>query len=111
MSVFAGKNASLKMEMLCLRQNFMAYEGDSSLIKKCFNVNEKNGRCFSPMAQKLQVLVSSISKQFIQEQKGKIILQDIHKFVQYFVQLTITIPCKVMQRDPKFSTDRYKRMS
>jgi hypothetical protein len=57
------------------------------------------------MAQKLQVLVSSISKQFIQEQKGKIILQDIHKSVQYFVQLTITIPCQVMQRDSKFSTD------
>jgi hypothetical protein len=74
-------------------------------------VNEKKGRCFSPSAQKMQVLVSSISKQFIQEQKCKIILQDIHKFVQYFVQLTITIPCQVMQRDPKFSTDRYKRKS
>jgi hypothetical protein len=74
-------------------------------------VNEKKGRCFSPLAQKLQVLVLSISKQFIEEQKGKIILQDIHKFVQYFVQLTITIPCQVMQRDPKFSTYRYKRKS
>jgi hypothetical protein len=73
-------------------------------------VNEKKGRCFSPLAQKLQVLVSSISKQFIQEQKGKIILQDIHKLVQYFVQLTITILCQIMQRDPKFSTDSYKRM-
>jgi hypothetical protein len=72
-------------------------------------VNEKKGRCFSPLAQKLQVLVSSISKQFIQEQKGKIILQDIHKLVQYFVQLTITILCQIMQRDPKFSTDSYKR--
>jgi hypothetical protein len=74
-------------------------------------VNEKKGRCFSPSAKKLQVLVSSISKQFIQEQKGKIILQDIHKLVQYFVQLTITILCQIMQRDPKFSTDSYKRNS
>jgi hypothetical protein len=74
-------------------------------------VNEKKGRCFLPSAQKLQVLVSSISKQFIQEQKGKIILQDIHKLVQYFVQLTITIFCQIMQRDPKFSTDSYKRKS
>jgi hypothetical protein len=72
-------------------------------------VNEKKGKCFSPSAQKNQVLVSSISKQFIQEQKGKIILQDIHKLVQCFVQLTITILCQITQRDPKFFTDSYKR--
>jgi hypothetical protein len=63
------------------------------------------------LAQNFQVVVSSISKQFIQEQKGKIILQDIHKLVKYFVQLTITFFAKIIQRDPKFSTNSYKRKS
>jgi hypothetical protein len=48
----------------------------------------------------LQAVVSSISKQFIQEQKGKIILQDIPKLVQYFVQLRITILCQNNAKRP-----------
>jgi hypothetical protein len=44
----------------------------------CFVVYEKKGRCFSPSAQK--ILVSSTSKQFIHRQKGKNILQGMHKF-------------------------------
>jgi hypothetical protein len=31
----------------------VAYEGTSSLMKKCFDVNKKKGRCFSPSAQKI----------------------------------------------------------
>jgi hypothetical protein len=41
-------------------------------------VYEKKGRCFSPSAQK--ILVSSTSKQFMHGQKGKNILQGMHKF-------------------------------
>jgi hypothetical protein len=39
----------------------------------CFVVYEKKGRCFSPLAQKIQV--SSTSKQVIHGRKGKNILQ------------------------------------
>jgi hypothetical protein len=46
----------------------------------CFVVYEKKERCFSPSAQK--ILVSSTSKQFIHGQKGKNILQGMHKFTE-----------------------------
>jgi hypothetical protein len=39
----------------------------------CFVVYEKKGRCFSPSTKKMQV--SSTSKQFTHERKGKNILQ------------------------------------
>ena len=54
--------------------------------EKCFDVNEKKGRCFSPSAQKMKVLVSSTTKQFIHRRRGKIILQGMHKYVQYSAQ-------------------------
>jgi hypothetical protein len=41
------------------------------LPKRRFVVNEKKGRCFSPSAQKLQALVSSITKQQAHECKVK----------------------------------------
>jgi hypothetical protein len=69
-----------------LRENFIVYGGTSSLMKKCFDVNEKKGRCFSPSAKKLKVLVSSTTKQFIHRRRGKIILQVMHKYVQYSAQ-------------------------
>jgi hypothetical protein len=43
-------------------------------------VYEKKGRCFSSLAQK--ILVSYTSKQFIHGQKGKNILQGMHKFIE-----------------------------
>jgi hypothetical protein len=46
----------------------------------CFVVYEKKGRCFSPSAQK--ILVLSTSKKFIHGQKGKNILQGVHKFTE-----------------------------
>jgi hypothetical protein len=46
----------------------------------CFVVYEKKGRCFSPSAQKIQV--SSTSKQFTHERKGKNILQGMNKFIE-----------------------------
>jgi hypothetical protein len=46
----------------------------------CFVVYEKKGRCFSPLAQKIQVL--SKSKQFIHGRKGKNILQGMDKFTE-----------------------------
>jgi hypothetical protein len=46
----------------------------------CFVVYEKKGRCFSPLAQKIQV--SSTSKQFIYGWKGKNILQGMDKFTE-----------------------------
>jgi hypothetical protein len=46
-------------------------------------------------------LISFTTKQFTHERKGKIILQGIDKYVQYFVQLSIIIFCHVMQRVPK----------
>jgi hypothetical protein len=49
-------------------------------IDLCFVVYEKKGRCFSPSAQKMQV--SSTSKQFTHEQKGKNILQGMDKFTE-----------------------------
>jgi translation initiation factor IF-3 len=99
---------------------FVEYEDASSQIKiqdvwrhfvlneKCFNVNEKKGRCFLPSAQKLKVWVSSIAKQFTHGRRGKIILQGMDKNVQCFVQLIITIFRQIRQRDPKFFTDNYK---
>jgi hypothetical protein len=41
---------------------------------------KKKGRCFSPSAQKIQVL--STSKQFIHGWKGKNILQGMDKFTE-----------------------------
>jgi hypothetical protein len=49
--------------------------------EKCFDVNEKKGRCFSPSTQKLKVLVSPTAKQFIHRRRGKIILQGMDKYV------------------------------
>jgi hypothetical protein len=46
----------------------------------CFVVYEKKGRCFSPSAQKIQVL--STSKQFIHGWNGKNILQGMDKFTE-----------------------------
>jgi hypothetical protein len=46
----------------------------------CFVVYKKKGRCFSPSAQKIQVL--STSKQFIHGWKGKNILQGMDKFTE-----------------------------
>jgi hypothetical protein len=48
--------------------------------KLCFVVYEKKGRCFLPLAQKIQV--SSTSKQFIHGWKGKNILQGLDKFIE-----------------------------
>jgi hypothetical protein len=45
-----------------------------------FAVYENKGRCFSPLAQKIQV--SSTSKQFIHGWKGKNILQGMDKFIE-----------------------------
>jgi hypothetical protein len=46
----------------------------------CFVVYEKKGRCFSPSAQKIHVL--STSMQFIYGWKGKNILQGMDKFTE-----------------------------
>jgi hypothetical protein len=46
----------------------------------CFVVYEKKGRCFSPLAQKVQVL--STTKQFIHGGEGKNILQGMDKFTE-----------------------------
>jgi hypothetical protein len=35
-------------------KNFMVCGGSSFLMKKCFDLNEKKGRCFSPSAQKIE---------------------------------------------------------
>jgi hypothetical protein len=43
----------VESEVASSQKNFMVYGGTSSLIKKCFDVNEKKGRCFSPSAQKI----------------------------------------------------------
>jgi hypothetical protein len=40
----------------------------------------KEGKCFLPSAQK--ILVSSTTKQFKHERKGKNILQGMHKFTE-----------------------------
>jgi hypothetical protein len=53
----------------------------------CFVVYEKKGRCFSPLAQKIQV--SSTSKQFIHGRKGKNILQGMDKFTEYYLILKL----------------------
>jgi hypothetical protein len=80
---------------------FVEYEEASSQTRtqalytmKCFDVHEKKRRCFSPSAQKLYLWVSSTTKQFIHQRKGKIILQGMDKYVQCCVQLSITIFCK-----------------
>jgi hypothetical protein len=49
-------------------------------------MNEKKGRCFSPSAQKLQALVSSITKSMKAvgtEMQGKKALQSIYKHLQF----------------------------
>jgi hypothetical protein len=43
------------------------------------------------------------------DEEVKIILQGMDKYVQCCVQLSITIFCKVMQRDPKFSTGSHEK--
>jgi hypothetical protein len=58
-----------------LRPKYTASKADS-----CFVVYEKKGKCFSPSAQKIQVL--STSKHFIHRWKGKNILQGMDKFTE-----------------------------
>jgi hypothetical protein len=86
----------------------MAYGGDSSLIKM-LRCERKEGKVYFAFGSKITSVGFVHIKAIHTEQKGKIILQYIHKIVQYFVQLTITILCQIMQRDPKFSIDSYKR--
>jgi hypothetical protein len=51
-------------------------------VRKCFDVYERKGRCFSPSAQKIQV--SSTAKQFVHDEKVKIyykVWTNIHSIV------------------------------
>jgi hypothetical protein len=61
------------MKVLRLKGNFVVYE-------RCFDVNEKKGRCFSPSAQKLQVSVSSTTKQMIYKRKVNSIIKHLQTF-------------------------------
>jgi hypothetical protein len=76
--------------MYLTRKCFVSYEDASSLMK-CFDSNEKKGRCFLPSAQKITNIGFVHNKAIHTCAKGKMVLQGINKYVQYFVQLSITI--------------------
>jgi hypothetical protein len=61
------------MKVLRFKGNFVVYE-------RCFDVNEKKGRCFLPSAQKLQVSVSSTAKHMIYKRKVNSITKHLQTF-------------------------------
>jgi hypothetical protein len=60
-------------------------------IERCFDVNEKKGRCFSPSTQKTESIGFVHSKANNSGIKGKATLRGIHKYLQNFLH-SITIP-------------------
>jgi hypothetical protein len=74
--------------------------------RKCFDVYENKGRCFSPSAQKIQV--SSTAKQFVHRWKGKNILQGMDKYTKYCSILDYNFFCKDNTNIPKLYTSRPK---
>jgi hypothetical protein len=72
----------------CIRRCFVFNE-------KCFDANEKKRRCFLPSAQKITSMGFVHNKAIHTGAKGKMVLQGITKYVQYFVH------CHMIQRVPK----------
>jgi hypothetical protein len=64
--------------MFRLKGNFVVYE-------RCFDVNEKKGRSFSPSAQKATSVGFVHSKADDIRMKGKVALRSIYKHLQQFV--------------------------
>jgi hypothetical protein len=61
------------MKVLRSRENFVVY-------KRCFDVNEKKGRCFSPSAQNATSVGLVHTKQVTYEQKVNIITKHLQTF-------------------------------
>jgi hypothetical protein len=68
--------------MSLVRKRFVAYK-DALFLMKCFDANEKKGRCFSPSAQKNTNIGFVHNKAIHTRAKGKMVLQGINKYVQY----------------------------
>jgi hypothetical protein len=65
------------------------FKGNFVLYKMCFDVNEKKGRCFSPSAQKMQVSVSSTTKQMMYKRKVNNITKHLQVFTIFSLWLQI----------------------
>jgi hypothetical protein len=66
------------------------------LFKRCFDVNEKKGRRFSPSAQKATSIGFVHNKADDARMKGKIALQSIYKIFTTISSHSITILCQII---------------
>jgi hypothetical protein len=61
------------------------FDSAQKVFKRCFDVNEKKGRCFSPSSQKAMSIGFIHSKADNTRMKGKIAVQSIYKYLQLYV--------------------------
>jgi hypothetical protein len=101
-----NKNASLWTKMLRYKRRrlpgkegrMLRYVQGSHLlilVQRCFDVNEKKGRCFRLRFKKVESISFVHSKANNSGIKGKATLRGIHKYLQKLLH-SITIPCWIV---------------